>query len=254
MSERPGAWTRAKEAIRNRFVKEKPPETIDSTPGEDQVDFAIRLRRKAEKNTVVGAYHNRGTSTMFTVPKGADLDGVITRLRSKIVEDQMMLRKLRKEYEAKKSAPAHAESPPPKLLEDMTDNVVDIDEFMSALDTLDFKDVGKVLGWCVSFVESRSPNEMAKIFKERILATFAEHGYTPGMNRGYQYKPVNAEDRDSAGGCIIGDMLSGIDTNEPFVRAMFLANIRREYDEWREKFETKSAPEVAPAEELRRLG
>ena len=166
MREGAGAWTRTKEAIRSRFIKEKPPEVVDSIKGEDIVDFEFRLEKMAKKEGVVGVYHHRDTGIIFTVPRGTNREEIHRIYIRQVGEIEDRHTELRRAHEDKKDAPAHVE--PPKLLEDMTDNVVDIDGFMSSLDTLDFKDVGKVLEWCISFGESRSRDNM-HLFKEEYL-------------------------------------------------------------------------------------
>lgn len=83
------------------------------------------------------------------------------------------------------------------------------DALMEQLPNLDFNDQKAVLDWICEF---QGPSDHIGVVKdgEKVVKIFAEHGYQPNVNTGEAF---NGEDRDNFARYIIGQALSGLQSD-----------------------------------------
>lgn len=102
------------------------------------------------------------------------------------------------------------------------------DELMDNLDGLDFSDMGQVIDF-LSELQPSSDNSSVKIDRERILNTFAAHGFDSSTLS----SEVDEDDREDFGKHIVLNSLSMLQDDGYISRSIFhLA------DMWRSKFES----------------
>ena len=82
----------------------------------------------------------------------------------------------------------------------------EMDAAMARLDTLDWHDIGAVLGW-VEQVQNATNHMGVTTLRDEIVGAFLAHDYFPNVNLGDQCRP---DDADNFGRWIIGQALDGL--------------------------------------------
>lgn len=103
-----------------------------------------------------------------------------------------------------------------------------LDQLMTQLSTLDFGDLTALVNW---FDELQDPSDHIGVNLpwQQIVETFAQHGFTPGMNCGENF---DEEDEANFAGYLIGQALDGLSCE---VHAIYQIYCKFAED-WRTKF------------------
>ncbi len=103
-----------------------------------------------------------------------------------------------------------------------------IDALVDRLPNLDFSNQEAVLDWICEF---QDPSDHIGVVKDqqKILETFAEHGYQPSVNTG---EALDRENSNNVARYIIGQALDGLQDDAGAIRHV----IHKLTDDWKKKF------------------
>jgi len=187
------------------------PKKIEAGVGEHLDLYVQRIAQAALESDVMMNFNN----VESTVVKGVYNSDDIMAIWRKSIEER---------YEKNRNSP-EGKITAQEEEEDIKKNQENIDKLINQLDTLDFSNVEKVLGWCAEFGYSVVGTDTNK---RKILNKLAENGYFPKVNIGPEFK---GEDKENYARFLIGQFLSGIKINGRNYQVF-----GKFYDEWKEKF------------------
>ena len=104
-----------------------------------------------------------------------------------------------------------------------------LNEAMDTLPTLDFTDLEALVNW-LAYIQPATDRGSVVRDTDTILATFAEHGYLPGVNCGDDFVE---DDKDNFGRWVIGTALGMLDCEVHAIHDMYHSPASK----WRAKFD-----------------